>query len=322
MKDVKIIGSGYAKAEHCITNFDLEKVIDTNDEWITTRTGISSRYVSSKENTSDLGYRAALNAIANAKIDVKEIDLIIIATMTPDHFTPSTACLIQEKLGLNECHVMAFDVNAACSGFLYAMYIASSMLQDYQCALVIGAETLSKLIDWQDRNTCVLFGDGAGAMILRKQQNDNVMEYYAQSIGDSKGTLQADGIALHEPLKNTERTFGYLQMDGSEVFRFAIKAMENATREVLAKANKTIEDIDLIIPHQANLRIIKSVAKRMKLEEDKFYVNLDKFGNTSAASVAIAFAQAYEEGKLRSGMKIVLVGFGAGFTYAASYIEL
>ncbi|MDD3049239.1 MAG: ketoacyl-ACP synthase III [Bacilli bacterium] len=322
MKDIKIIGSGYAIAKHRITNFDLEKVIDTSDEWITSRTGISSRYVSSDENTSDLAYRAAQQAIANASLNVKEIDLIVVATMTPDHFTPATACLLQEKLGLNDCQIMAFDINAACSGFLYAMYIASNMLNDHQCALVVGSETLSKLIDWQDRNTCVLFGDGAGAMLLKKISSNKVMNYYAQSIGDNKGILQANGIALNEPLHNHEKNFGYLQMDGSEVFRFAIKAMQSAIFEVLKKANQSIDAIDLIIPHQANLRIIKNVAKRMKLTEDKFYVNLDRYGNTSAASVAIAYAQAMEEGKLRSGMKIVLVAFGAGFTYAASYIEL
>lgn len=322
MKNIKLVSTGYAVAQHCIKNVDLEKVVDTSDEWIVQRTGIKSRYVSSSENTSDLGYRAALNAISNAKIDVKEIDLILVATTTPDHFTPSCACLIQEKLGLNGSHVMAFDINAACSGFLYAMHIASSMLGQYRCALVVGSETLSKIIDWSDRNTCVLFGDGAGAIILRQEESALKMEYYAQSIGDSKGTLCAKGITMNEPLTNGNKTYGYLQMDGSEVFRFAIKAMQDGIQQVLAQADVKIEDIDVFIPHQANMRIIRNVANRMKIAEDKFYINLDKFGNTSAASIAIALAQAYEEGIIQKGMKVVLVGFGAGFTYGASYIEV
>lgn len=322
MKDMTLIGCGYAVPEHCICNSDLESVVDTNDEWIIQRTGIESRYVSSQENTSDLGYRAALAAIANANIDVKSVDLILVATATPDCITPSCGCLIQEKLGLNDCHVMAFDINAACSGFLYAMHVASCMLGQYQCALVIGSETLSKIIDWTDRNTCVLFGDGAGAAILRYEPSDLQYEYYAQSIGDNKGVLRAEGIPMHAPLENVDKNFGYLQMDGTEVFRFAVKAMEDGIIKVLAQANKTMNDVDLIIPHQANIRIIRNVAKRMKLTEDKFYINLNKFGNTSAASVAIALAQAYEEGIVHKGMKILLVGFGAGFTYAASYLEL
>lgn len=322
MKNISLVGCGYAVAKHQITNADLEKVVDTNDEWITQRTGIQSRFVSSDENTSDLGYRAACDAIEKAKVDAKTIDLIVVATTTPDCFTPSCACLIQERLGLNDCHVMAFDVNAACSGFLYAMHVASSMLGQYKCALLIGSETLSKIIDWTDRNTCVLFGDGAGAAILRYEPNDKQMEYFAQSMGDNKGVLRAEGVMMHAPLKNADKSFGYLQMDGSEVFRFAVKAMEDGILKVLSQANKSIDDIDMIIPHQANIRIIRNVAKRMKLEEDKFYINLNTFGNTSAASVAIALAQAIEEGKVQKGMKILLVGFGAGFTYAASYLEL
>lgn len=322
MKNITLLGCGYAAAEHCVTNVDLENVVDTNDEWINQRTGIRSRYVSSQENTSDLGYRAAMDAIKKAKIDVKAIDLIVVATTTPDHFTPSSACLIQERLGLNDCHVMAFDINAACSGFLYAMHVASSMLGQYHCALVIGSETLSKIIDWKDRNTCVLFGDGAGAAILCSTPSDKQVEFFAQSIGDHKGILRAEGIPLHGALKNVDKTFGYLQMDGGEVYRFAVKAMEDAMNKVLSQANKTMEDVDLIIPHQANIRIIRHVAKRMNIKEDKFFINLEKFGNTSAASVATALAQAFEEMKIQQGSKVLLVGFGAGFTYAACYLEL
>lgn len=322
MKNIEIIGSGYAIAKHCITNHHLEKVIDTSDEWIVARTGIQTRYVSDDENTSDLGYRASKNAIEKSGIDPNDIDLIIVATMTPDHFTPSCACLIQEKLGLNNNHIMAFDINAACSGFIYAMQVASSMLGAYNCALVIGAETLSKIIDWQDRNTCVLFGDGAGALIMKYQENNKEIYHYAKSIGDNQGILKAEGIPLHAPLHNAENRFGYLKMEGNEVFRFAVKAMEHGINEVLKQSGLTLDDIDLIIPHQANLRIIAYVAKRMKIDQDKFYTNLHQFGNTSAASVAIAYAQASQQGIIKSGMKIILVGFGAGFTYGASLLEL
>ena len=322
MINIEITGSGYAVPEHCVTNADLEKTVDTSDEWITTRTGIKTRYISERENTSQLGYRAACKAIENAAIDKNEIDLIIVATMTGDNITPSTACLIQEKLGLNGNHVMAFDVNAACSGFIYAMHIAASMLGQYRCALVIGAETLSKIIDWTDRSTCVLFGDGAGAVIMKNSAGGGKMSFFAQSIGDNGGTLYAEGAPLHPVLINGEKSYGYLKMNGNEVFRFAVSAIEDSINKVLAENNISREDIDLIIPHQANRRIIAFVSRKMGIPMEKFYINLDKFGNTSAASVAIALAQAQEEGLLKKGMKIILTGFGAGFTYGAVYMEL
>lgn len=322
MKNRTILGSGYAVPKHCITNVDLEKVVDTSDEWIVQRTGIKSRYISTDENTSDLGYRAAVQAITNANIDKEDIDVIIVATITPDHVTPSVACLIREKLGI-ERSIMAFDINAACSGFVYGLQIATSLLEEYKTILVVGSETCSKIIDWNDRNTCVLFGDGAGALLVRREENNKEMTFFSQSMVDVKQALIGKGKPLSPvPLQNLEPVSSYLFMDGSEVFRFAIKALEESIHEVLKKANKTLEEIDLIIPHQANIRIIKHVAKRLKLEEDKFFVNVEKYGNTSAASVAIAFAQAQEEGKLKEGMNIILVGFGAGLTYASSYMEL
>lgn len=322
MKNRAILGSGYAIPKHCITNEDLEKVVDTSDEWIVQRTGIKTRYVSSDENTSDLGYRAALQAIANAKIDKEEIDAIVVATMTPDHITPSTACLLREKLGIQR-NIMAFDINAACSGFVYGLQVVSGLLHEYKTILLVGSETCSKVIDWKDRNTCVLFGDGAGAMIISNTPNEKEFQFFAQSMVDEKQVLIAKGKPLSPtPLQNIEAETSYLFMEGSEVFRFAIKALEESIHEVLKKANKNLDEIDLIIPHQANIRIIRHVAKRLKLEEDKFFINVEKYGNTSAASVAIAFAQAKEEGKLKEGMNIILVGFGAGLTYASSYLEL
>ena len=322
MKNRKIIGYGYYIPKNLITNQDLEKIVDTNDEWIKSRSGIETRYISSTENTSDIAYNAAIKAIEDAKIAKEDIDLIICATCTPDNMTPSTACLVQEKLGLNDSHVMAFDLNAACSGFLYSMQVASFMLSEYKCALIIGAEPLSKVIDWTDRSTCVLFGDGAGAVIMKREQTDNDMYFYSNAEGDNQGKLRIQGLSLKQPLQNEERKVGHIEMAGNDVFRFAVRAMSDALTEALNKAGKTIDDIDLVIPHQANYRIIKHVIKKLKIDEDKVYINLNKYGNTSAASVAIALAEAKEKGLIKEGAKIVLIGFGAGFTYASGYIEI
>jgi len=322
MKNRKIAGYGYYIPVNKVTNQDLEKIVDTTDEWIKNRSGIETRYISSDENTSDISCKAALKAIADAKCKKEDIDLIICATCTPDNLTPSTACLIQEKLGLNDKRIMAFDINAACSGFLYALNIASMMLNEYKCALIIGAETLSKAIDWTDRNTCVLFGDGAGAVILKREDNNKNMFFYADSEGDNEGKLKIRGLSLKKPLKNEVREIGHIEMCGNDVFRFAVRAMSDALIEILKKADKSIDDIDLIIPHQANYRIIKHVIRKLKIDENKFYINLDKYGNTSAASVAIALSEAKEKGLVRKGAKVVLIGFGAGFTYASGYIEI
>lgn len=320
MEMIQIKGVGYAQAQQKVTNEDLSKIVDTSDEWIRQRTGIQTRFVTVDENTSDLSYRASLRAIQDAQIHPTDIDLIICATATPDNVTPAVACLIQERLGLNGQHVMAFDLNAACSGFVFGLQVAGYMLKGYHCALVIGAETLSKVVDWTDRNTCVLFGDGAGAAILKPSTSKH-MSSFAQSIGDAKGVLTARGFALKKPLVNGDKDYSYLYMDGREVYRFAVGAMQEAIEKVLQQEQIDLEDIDLIIPHQANLRIIKHVAKRMKLDESRFYVNVQEYGNTSAASIAIALASAKEEGYLHEGMKIVLTGFGGGLTYGAVYIE-
>jgi len=322
MKNRKIKGYGYEAGSKCITNADFEKVIDTNDEWIVSRTGIKTRYVSPDKNASDLGFMAASKAIENAGIKKTDIDLIIVATMTPDNLTPSVACLIQAKLGLNDKKIMAFDVNAACTGFVYALQVASYMLEEYKCALVVGVDINSKMIDYTDRNTCILFGDGAGSVVIAREESDNRMIHYATSVGDIEGELRATSISLHEPIKNGNREVGFLKQNGSEVFRFAVNALEEAIVEVLKKADKTLDDIDMVIPHQANRRIIDNVAKRIGLDDDRLYINLDKYGNTSSGSIPIALAEAREKGMIKEGMKIIIVGFGGGFTYAASYIEL
>lgn len=319
MNQIKILGSGIAKANQKITNFDLEKRVDTSDEWIVQRTGISSRYVSVGENTSDLAVRAALQAIDNAQIQKEDIDVIIVATMTPDCMTPSTACLVQAKLGLNDYPILAFDLNAACSGFLYAFQVASDLLNRYQNILMIGSETLSKMIDWNDRSTCVLFGDGAGAVIMSRGQSK--LYHYANSEGDLNGVLKAEGLPLIEHLENHQPIQSFLTMQGNDVFRFAVRVLKESIEQVLELAQLSIDEIDLIIPHQANLRIINHVAKKMKVDISKFYVNLQDYGNTSAASIPIAYALARQEGLIDEHKRIILVGFGSGLTYGATLID-
>lgn len=324
MGQIQLLGCGHACPAHAIDNQQLEKIIDTSDEWIVQRTGIHSRYVASaEETTSVLAARAARQAITAAGIDKKEIRLLIVATLSGDQPMPSTACLVQERLGMMDQPIMAFDLNAACSGFLYALQCACAMLEEGACALVIGAENLSKIIDWSDRGTCILFGDGAGAALIRRSEQGKRIWHFAQSKGDPKRVLDIPGKTLSDvPCVNVEEQYRYLHMDGREVFRFAVGAMEESIHRVLGKSPYALEDVDLIIPHQANIRILASVARHMKLPMERFYVNLDRFGNTSAASVPIALSQASEEGRLHEGMKLLLVGFGGGLTYAASLIEL
>lgn len=323
MDQIQLLGCGYACPKQKITNQQLETLIDTSDEWIVQRTGIHARYVATKETTSYLAAQAAQAAIKDAKIDQKEIKVLIVATLTADQPMPSTACLVQEQLKMMDQPLMAFDLNAACSGFLFALQCACGLLKENECAVVIGAENLSKIIDWQDRSTCILFGDGAGAAVIKKSSEGKPIWHFAQSKGDPKRVLDIPGKSLSTiPCVNVEESYRYLHMDGKEVFRFAVGAMEEAIQQVLKQSGYTLEDIDLIIPHQANIRILMSVARHMKVEMNRFYVNLDRFGNTSAASVPIALSQAKEEGRLQKGMKIILVGFGGGLTYAASLLEL
>lgn len=319
MNGIEILGCGLAKAEKQISNFDLEKRVETSDEWIVQRTGISTRYVSENENTSDLAVRASLQAIENAKIHKEDIEAIIVATMTPDCLTPSTACLVQAKLGLNEQPILAFDINAACSGFLYAFQIASDLLNRYHHILVIGSETLSKMINWDDRGTCVLFGDGAGAMILGR--GETRLYHYANSEGDTQHVLHTEGLSLIHNLQNSKPQTHFLTMQGNDVFRFAVRVLKESIENVLEQSGLTIDDIDLIIPHQANYRIINHVAKKMKVDISKFYMNLQEFGNTSAASIPLAYTCAFNEGKISKQGRIILVGFGAGLTYGATLID-
>lgn len=324
MKSCSVKGLGYAKANRRVTNEELSTFVDTNHEWIVSRTGIESRYISEEENTSDLGARAARMALDRAKVSPHEVDLIVCATFTPDQTTPSTACLIQEKLGMNEQPLMAFDVNAACSGFLYALQVAHSLIACGQAhtALIIGAEVISKQLDWEDRNTCIIFADGAGAMVLKEEETEKKMLHFARSMGDAQGIIHSDAPkprALFTP-QHLEPT--YVHMEGSATFRFAVKAMQESMEDVLKQAGVSIDDIDWIVPHQANKRIISNVCKRMHIDMDHVYININEYGNTSAASIPLALGEMSEKGLLKEGMNIVLSGFGAGFTWAGAYIEL
>lgn len=315
---MKILGFGKAVPRKIVTNDDLSKFVETSDEWIFQRTGIRERRISD-ENTSELAYRSAVDAIKNSNIDKNEIDLIVCATMTPDNFTPSVACMVQEKLGLGD-NVTAFDVNAACTGFVFALKIVASMLNTYhKKALVIGCETLSKIIDFEDRNTCVLFGDGAGAIVVKKDEKNE--EFYTCSFGNDKD-LVAKNVEMNFEMKNKVLKSGFLKMNGKEIFKFAINVIEKSVNTILDMNNLKIEDIKLIIPHQANQRIISNVAKKLNVDNDKFFVNLEKYGNTSAASVPMALCEAFESNKITKGDKVILVGFGGGLTWGSTIIEI
>lgn len=311
MSGIKILSTGYYAPAKVLDNFDFEKIVETSDEWIVSRTGIKKRHFADGESCVDLGYQAALKAVE--KIDKSKIGLIICATMTPDYFTPSTACLIQERLGLNDQEVMCFDLSAACSGFVYSLTVAQSLLQnlDDKYALIIGCEELSKIVDFKDRNTCVLFGDGAGAIVACK--GEGIFASYSNSAGNLEA-LKAQAICK-------DGSDHYLTMAGQEVFKFAVKVIPESINAILDKTNLTLDDIDYVVCHQANYRIIRNVYKKMKSSEDKFYMNLQEYGNTSAASIPLALGEMDEKGMLKPGDKIICVGFGGGLTWGATLIE-
>lgn len=311
---IKILGTGSSHPKNKVTNFDFKK-IETSDEWIYSRTGIKSRYIAKEETTSSLALEASRLAILESNIDVNKIKLVICATMTPDSFTPCVSSKILSKLGI--CNAMAFDINVACSGFVYALNIAEAMLKDDMYALVIGGECVSKLLDFNERSTCVLFGDGAGAVILEKSNNNCF--FYAKSKTDEDNILEAQGLSQ---IKTSHTLHNFkLQMKGTDVFKFALSSFEDCFEDLKMKSIH-LEDIDLIIPHQANKRIIMSVARRYGIREDLFYLNLENYGNTSAASIAIALDEARKEGRIKSGMKILFVGFGSGLSWGYCYLEI
>lgn len=320
---VGILGTGSYLPEKVMTNDDLSKFVDTNDEWIRTRTGIRERRIAAEnEATSDLAYKAAEKAIENAKIDKNEIDLVIVATMSPDHITPATAAIVQDKLGINAA---AFDLSAACTGFVYAFTTGYSFVKSgiYKKVLVIGAETMSRILDWEDRTTCVLFGDGAGAVVLGQIENGGYIASHLVSDGSGAEDVIIPAGGSRNPVSKEEidKREIYFKMKGSDVFKFAVRAFPETVENVLAQGNITADDVDMFIPHQANIRIIESIAKRFKQPLDKFYVNLQRYGNTSGASIPLALDEANKEGKLKKEDKVVMVGFGGGLTYGSILLE-
>ena len=323
---VVILGTGSYAPSNVVTNDDMSKIVDTSDEWVRTRTGIRERrFAAKEETTSDMACAAGAEAIKAAGIDNQDIDLILVATMTPDMPFPSTACLVQSKLNLP--NVAAFDVQAACSGFVYALNIASSMLKTgaYSKALVIGAEKMSGILDFEDRTTCVLFGDGAGAVVLGTSETPEVgiLGCLAGADGSNPSILQqpGGGSAIPPTPESLAARQHFLKMNGKEVFKLAVRAMGQSCTEVLEHCNVSSDAVDLVIPHQANMRIIESLCKRLELPIDKFHNNLDRYGNTSAASVPIALDEAFRAGRIKSGDTILLVAFGAGLTWGAALIK-
>lgn len=321
----KIAGTGSYLPERVLTNADLEKMVDTSDEWISTRTGIKERRIVNEDQAaSDLAYEASKKAIQAAQVKPEELDMIIVATITPDMVFPATACVLQEMLGVKG--IAAFDLEAACSGFLYGITIGSQFIATgmYNNILVVAAEVLSKIIDWKDRSTCILFADGAGAVILKpSSDNSRIISSYlgADGTGADLVGVPAGGSRLPASQETVRDGQHYMKMRGNGLFKKAVKVMVQAIDISLEKSGLTYDEIDFFIPHQANIRIINAVAKRIGMDKDKAYVNLDQCGNMSAASVAVALDQAVRAGKIKKGDKVLLTCFGGGLTWASLVIE-
>ncbi len=319
-----ISGLGISIPDKVLTNRDLEKMIETTDEWIRTRTGIMERRIAGEDQTTlDLCVEAAENALASAGVEPEELGLIIVATVTPDMLFPATACLLQDRLGAKNS--AAFDLEAGCSGFVYALVTGGQFISAgaYNKVLIVGAETLSKITDWEDRNTCVLFGDGAGACVLEPVEKGGILGFDLGSDGAGGKFLDlpAGGSRLPASQDTVARRLHYIRMDGNQVFKFAVKAMGKAALKALEMGGLSNEDIDLFIPHQANKRIIDAAGRKLGLPEEKVYMNLERYGNTSGASIPLALYEAVAEGKVKRGDIIVLSGFGAGLSWAAAVLE-
>ena len=325
LRTVSITGVGSWVPERVLTNADLERMVDTSDEWITSRTGIRERRIAAAgETTSDMAVKAGRRALERAGVAAENIDLIIVATITPDMPFPSTACLVQQKLGASRA--AAFDIEAACSGFVYALDIASHFVAShtYETVLVIGAEKMSSVVDWTDRNTCVLFGDGAGAAVLQNRPNAHgLLTTCLGSDGSKAGLLElpGGGSACPPTAESVANRMHYLRMDGRQTFKNAVNAMVSAAHVALERCGLTIDQIRCIIPHQANQRIITAVSEQLCAAEGQVFVNVDRYGNTSAASVAIALDEAATAGRIQRGDLVLMVVFGAGLTWGAAIIE-
>lgn len=322
---VGILGTGSYVPEQVLTNADLEKMVDTSDEWIVTRTGIRERRIAAPEQAaSDLAYEAAQKALQAAGIQGEDVDLIIVATITPDTFFPSTANILQDRLGAR--HAAAFDLAAACSGFLYGVVTASQFVRTgaYRYALVIGVDTLSKITNYEDRNTCVLFGDGAGAAVIGPvPEGYGLLSFELGSDGSGAPYLKlpAGGSRMPASVETVEKKLHTIHMSGQDVFKFAVRIMETASLNVIQKVGLTPADIDFFVPHQANYRIIEAAMRRLQLDESRVMVNLDRYGNMSAASIPVALDEALQQGRIKDGDRLVLVGFGGGLTWGAAVIR-
>jgi len=318
MYGVKISGVGRAVPELELSNHDIAEFIETSDEWIESRTGIKSRHISSGETTTDLAVIAAKNALEDGGIDASQIDLVIVATVTPDSAMPSTACMVAKRIGIKGA--TCFDISAACSGFIFASEIAVSFIKqgNYQNALIIGAEVLSRAVDWEDRGTCVLFADGAGAAIYKRCSENKIVNILTVSDGEGSDYITLPTLSRPNRFNQTEMSGEYMKMNGREVYRFATTAVPQNIQDVLKDTGYTPADIDLFILHQANSRIMDSVAKKLDVDKEKFFKNLQDYGNTSAASIPMALVDA--KPYLKSGDKLILSGFGAGLTWGSMFI--
>ncbi|AHF07613.1 beta-ketoacyl-ACP synthase III [Desulfitobacterium metallireducens] len=325
LNSVGIVGTGSYLPEKVLTNGDLEKIVDTNDEWIVSRTGIKERHIADPDSSvSDLCYEAALRALEDAKVAPEEIDLVIVATVTPDYAFPATAGLVADRLGAK--NAAAFDLSAACTGFLYgittgAQFVATGL---YRTVLVIGAETLSKILNWEDRSTCVLFGDGAGAAVIQPVEEGYGFKSFELGADGAGGHLLAmlgGGSKNPATVETVQNKMHTLSMAGSEVFKFAVRIMGETAHKVIDKAGLQKEDIDLFIPHQANLRIIDASIKRLGIDSKKVFVNLDRYGNMSGASIPVALDEAARGGRIKYGDNLLMVGFGAGLTWGGTVLK-
>jgi 3-oxoacyl-[acyl-carrier-protein] synthase-3 len=315
----RIVGTGSYLPTKIVTNDDLAKRMDTSDEWIRARTGIRQRHIAEPSQTSsDLGAEASRAALAAARVSPEDVDLIIVATATPDYIFPSTACIMQAKLGAKGC--AAFDVQAVCSGFVYGLAIADKFIRSgqHRCALVVGSEVYSRILDWNDRGTAVLFGDGAGAVILKADTKPGILGSVLHADGSYAGILSVPGNVSGGKIVGSP----FLHMDGQAVFKFAVKVLDEAARETLTQCGLTIADVDWLIPHQANVRILEATAKKLGLERSKLVVTVDQHANTSAASVPLALDLAIRDGRIRPGHKVMLQGVGGGFTWGAALVEM
>lgn len=321
-----VTGWGMAVPERVLTNHDIEQIVDTNDKWIVSRTGIRERRIAAKdESTASLGTQAALHALEGTQVKPSDLDLIIVATSSPEHIFPATASLVQDNIGAVKAG--AFDLSAACTGFIFALNMASQAIRtgSIDNALVIGAETLSRIVNYEDRGTAILFGDGAGAFLVEgRDWPGGVLSCVMRSDGSGGNllSLPAGGSYMPTTAETVAKNLHYIQMNGREVFRFATRVMATATREATELAGLDMDDVSLIVPHQANYRIIEAAARGLKMPMERFAVNIQRYGNTSTASIPIAFCEAYDQGRIRTGDNLVLVGFGAGLTWGALTMQL